>query len=229
MMSARTETSASDRLLDCKMIPTGEMSENTLIDVASLLRPEFGWISQKRFHYDPSNKRRFYKVDCVALEAKVVIEYEGPNHYCDVWKSQRDDKRLLFFKSQGFTFLRWPYFCQLTRDVATYFFGDYKEDAYLECIASVYGVKSDNNILACGFHTTENTPSNYTYLGVNRFITELSELPIVVKTQVAESLRRYCRDAKDLDLVIGKDPRIHKLLEFEGLHKDLQAFYKRSP
>lgn len=211
------------------MIPTGEMSEKALIEVASVLLPSFEWISQKRFYYDPSNKRRFYKVDCVTLDARIVFEYEGPNHYCDVWKSQRDDERLLFFESQGFTFLRWPYFCQLSRDVANHFFGDYDEDAYLECLVRVYGVESEKHILASGFHTTENTPSNYTHLGVNRFIAELSELPIVVKSQVAESLRRYCRDTEDANLVVGIDPRVRALLDFEGSAGDLTAFYTRDP
>ena len=210
------------------MIPTGEMNEKALVDVASLLSPQAEWISQKRFYYDPSNKRRFYKVDCVSLDAKIVIEYEGPNHYCDVWKSQRDDERRAFFESQNFTFLRWPYFCQLTKTVAEHFFGNHKEAAYFECISSVYGVNDETQILACGFHATKNTPSNFTYLGINRFLEELAELPIVVKTQVAECLRRYCRDEKDANLVIGKDDRLHELLKFKGLSRDLEAFYQRS-
>lgn len=209
--------------------PSGEMTERMLLTVASELAPQFEWISQKRFQYDPSNKRRFYKVDCVSLDAKVVIEYEGPNHYCDVWKSQRDDQRQKFFVSQGFKFLRWPYFCQLTKAVVLHFFGRFDECAYLNCISAVYGVEDEKRILACGFHTTRNTPSNYTYLGINRFIEELSALPVVVKTQVAESLRRYCRDEKDPDLVLGQDHRLHDLIKFEGLHNDRQAFYARKP
>ena len=209
------------------MAPTGEMNERALVEVASLLSPEADWISQKRFYYDATNKKRFYRVDCVALDAKIVIEYEGPNHYCDVWKNQRDDHRRSFFESEGFTFHRWPYFCQLTRSVAAHFFGHHQEDAYFRCISNVYGVENESEILACGFHNTKNTPSNFTYLGTDRFLTELSELPIVVKTQVAESLRRYCRDEQDTNLVIGKDQRVHELLEFRGLTSDIEAFYAR--
>ena len=210
-----------------KFAPKGEMSERELISAASLLAPDSQWISQKRFYYDSLNKRRFYKVDCVSLATKIVIEYDGPKHYTDVWKNQRDNDRRSFFEQQGFTFFRWPYYCQLTKAVADYFFGEHEDEKYQQCISQIYGVKSEELILACGFHTTKNTPSNFTYLGVDRFISELSLLPLIVKAQVAESLRRYCRDEGSQNLVIGQDPRMHKLLEFQGSRTDLCAFYKR--
>lgn len=210
-----------------KFKPKGEMNEKALIDVAALLMPEFEWISQKRFYYDPNNKRRFFKVDCVSMNARIVIEYEGPNHYTDVWRNQRDNKRLKYFEGLGFRFLRWPYYCQLTQAVASHFFGNHDYAAYLTCISNIYGTDSEDQILACGFHTTKNTPSNFTYLGVDRFIAELSELPIVVKSQVAETLRRYCRDEDNSNMVIGEDERLHDLLKFYGVPLDLRAFYSR--
>jgi hypothetical protein len=209
--------------------PKGEMNEAVLVDVASILMPDFHWESQKRFNYDPSNRRKYYQADCVSIDAKVVIEYEGPNHYCDVWKNRRDNERLSFFEFQGFTFLRWPYYCQLTRALAKHFFGECDDNAYLNCISHVYGVDHAERILACGFHNTRNTPSNYTYLGIERFLAELSEFPVVVKTQVAESLRRYCRAEHCVEIVIGKDRRLLDLLKFEGSPQDLKAFYHRQP
>tara|TARA_A100001037_G_scaffold281369_1_gene284992 strand:- start:559 stop:1203 length:645 start_codon:yes stop_codon:yes gene_type:complete len=207
--------------------PSGEMSEKALISVASKISSGGNWTAQKRFYYDPKNKRKFYKVDCVSLDLKTVIEYEGPNHYCDVWKHRRDESRKLFFEEKGFSFYRWPYFCQLTRSVADFFFGPHDFETYISCISDVYGVRSEKSILACGFHTTLNTPSNFTFLGIERFLEELAELPVVVKTQVAESLRLYCRDVEDTDLVIGRDPRLLELLNFEGSGEDLKAFYSR--
>ncbi len=205
----------------------GEMSEKSLISVASKISNSGNWKTQKRFYYEPKNKRKFYKVDCVSLELKTVIEYEGPQHYCDVWRHQRDDDRKKYFEENGFKFLRWPYYCQLTQSVADFYFGPHESKTYINCISDIYGVGSEQSILACGFHTTLNTPSNYTYLGIERFLEELSQLPIVVKTQVAESLRLYCRDVQDPRLVVGRDPRLLDLLNFEGSENDLKAFYSR--
>lgn len=207
--------------------PTGEMSEKNLVKVASILRPDNKWESQQRFYYDKSNKRRYYKVDCISYDGKIVIEYEGPNHYIDVWKSLRDDARKKFFISAGYTFFRWPYYLQLTRSVAEYYFGPIDEKLYLEAIRSTYGVSSEGSILACGFHSTKNTPSNFTYLGVERFLHELNELPEIVGLQVSESLRRYSRDVGDSNLVLGTDERVHNLIAKIDTSKHVSGFYER--
>lgn len=211
-----------------KIIPTGEMNERNLVKIASVLRPNNIWEAQQRFYYDKTNKRRYYQVDCVSYDAKIVIEYEGPDHYTDVWKSLRDDARKQFFLAEGFSFLRWPYYCQLTLAVSKYFFGSISKTAYLEAIYEVYGVKSEDSILACGFHTTTNTPSNFTYLGVQRFLDEVSYLPEVVGDQVAESLRRYCRDVGNVALVLGTDERLLLLLDRDPKSANIGAYYSRT-
>jgi len=42
--------------------PLGEMSEKALISVASKILKDGNWTAQKRFYYDPKNKRKFYKM-----------------------------------------------------------------------------------------------------------------------------------------------------------------------
>ena len=64
-------------------------------------------------------------------------------------------------------------------------------------------------------------------MGVDRFIEELEALPLVVKSQVAESLRRYCRDMNDPELVLGRDKRLHQLLSFKRPLQELVALYLR--
>jgi len=230
----RTQLSVDERgmgiplgLVMTETKPTGEMSEKNLVKVASILRPDNKWDSQQRFYYDKSNKRRYYQVDCISYDGKIVIEYEGPSHYIDVWKSLRDDARKKFFIAAGYTFFRWPYYLQLTRSVAEHYFGPIDEKLYSDAIRSTYGVASEGSILACGFHTTKNTPSNFTYLGVERFLRELNELPEIVGKQVSESLRRYSRDVGDSNLVLGTDERVHALISKVDTSKHVSGFYER--
>ena len=42
------------------MKPTGEMTEKNLLITAKIFWPNGEWGSQKRFAYDPSNKRKYY-------------------------------------------------------------------------------------------------------------------------------------------------------------------------
>ena len=42
--------------------PTGEMSETMLLVVSEIFWPTGDWERQKRFYYDETNKRKFYKV-----------------------------------------------------------------------------------------------------------------------------------------------------------------------
>ena len=71
------------------MKPLGEMTEKNLLLVAQIFWPDGDWSSQKRYQYDPENKRRFYQTDCASEKMKVIWEYEGPPHYEDVWKLKR--------------------------------------------------------------------------------------------------------------------------------------------
>ena len=105
-----------------KIKPIGEMNEKNLLETLKIFIPSKDWQTQTRFKYDPDNKRKFYQVDAVSVQKKIVWEYEGPDHYENVWKLKRDNERKIFFENKGFIFYRWPYFVQLTKDVAKYYF-----------------------------------------------------------------------------------------------------------
>ena len=161
---------------------------------------------------------------------KIIWEYEGPDHYEDVWKLKRDSERQSFFEDAGYQFLRWPYYLQLTKDVAVHFFGDaYSEKKYQEAIETVYGVTDYNFVLAPGLHTSKNTPANYVPRGVRRFFEELGSLPTSVTAQVAESLRRYIADVDDKYLVIGEQPEFEDLLTVIDQEASGCVFYHRPP
>ena len=204
------------------------MNEKNLLITVKIFFPDEEWDSQVKFHYEPENKRKFYKVDCYSKTKKIIFEYEGPLHYENVWKLKRDEERESYFKKLGFKFYRWPYYCQLTRDIAKFFFNDfYSEDKYLASIKQIYGVNEEKYILAPGLHTSKNTPANFVSRGVDRFFSELDEMPSSLRAQVAESLRRYIRDIDDPYLVIGEEKRFKNLVELPISKDELNIFFHR--
>jgi hypothetical protein len=210
--------------------PKGEMTEKSLVQVAEIFLSGGDWNSQKRFYYDPTNKRRFYKVDCVSEKWNTVLEYEGPRHYDNVWKLQRDEERRNYFENKGMTFLRWPFYCQLTEDVARHFFkSTFSKIKYSEAIKLVYGASEENGILSPGFHTTKNTPANFVARGERRFLAELRYLPVSLKHQVVHSLSLYIRDVGDRYLVITESAAMGRLLKLDIDEKYLYPYFTREP
>jgi len=212
-----------------KSPPTGEMTEKNLLKVAEIFFRDGDWVAQKRFYYDPGNKRRYYQVDCYSSKYKIVWEYEGPNHYNNVWKIKRDGERQFYFDDNDYRFLRWPYYCQLTKDMARYFFKErYTEELYSEAIQFVYGAQKEEQILAPGFHTTKNTPANYITAGTRRFFEELGSFPRSLRYQVAESPHLYISRVGDQYLAIGEDSVYQELLAETYPRKEVNLYYRAS-
>ena len=210
------------------MIPKGEMTEKNLLITAKIFWPNGKWGSQKRFAYDPNNKRKYYMVDCFSDKMKIIWEYEGPDHYENVWKLKRDEERAEYFTNLDYKFLRWPYWLQLTKDVAKHYFGnDFSEKKYLKAIKEVYKVNKPEFVLSPGLHESKNTPANYVANGVRRFMKELDELPRSVKAQLAEGLRRYVEAVDDKYLIIGEQESFVKLLQTPISEEDLKIHYYR--
>ena len=149
-------------------------------------------------------------------------------HYENVWKLKRDEERAQYFENIGYKFLRWPYWLQLTKDVAKYYFEkSYTEDKYLEAIKKIYKVDKPEFVLSPGLHESKNTPANYVANGVRRFMKELDELPRSAKAQLAEGLRRYIEDVGDKYLVIGEQESFQELLKTSTTKDDLKIYYYR--
>jgi hypothetical protein len=178
--------------------------------------PDGEWTTQRRFQYDSTNKRRYYKVDCSSEKERSVWEYDGPQHYANIFKIKNDEERDRYLRGLGYRVRRWPFFLQLTRDVAQFFFAEaFNEKAYGKALDRIYEGHKEDQILAPGFHKTTNTPANFVSRGINRFLNEVSELPISTKDQIAHSLQIYVEEVKDRDLVMP-----------EG--SELEDFYHRT-
>ena len=105
---------------------------------------------------------------------------------------ERDLRKNQLCLDRGIKLFRWPYYFQLTKDVARYFFPNhYTDDKYQKAIKIVYGISEESEILAPGLHSSKFTPANFTSLGIKRFINDLSNAPISLRSQVIHSFHLY--------------------------------------
>ena len=124
--------------------------------------------------------------------------------------------------------MRWPYYLQLTEDVARFIFEvDFTSEKYSDAIDIVYGATSQGGVLSPGLHTSKNTPANFVGPGVTRFFQELEGYPSSVRAQIAETLRRYIRDVGDKSLVVGDELEFKGLLNDEISVSELRVFFHR--
>ena len=207
--------------------PNGEMSEKNLIEIAKIFFDKSNIKTQIRFKYDKTNNRKFYAVDCLIEKRKTIFEYDGPHHYCNIGKIKRDIERYAFFKKRGYRIFGFPYFCQLTRDLAKFIFKDfYSEEKYIKSIKKVYGVNKEENILAPGLHSSKETPANFISLGMDRFLNEMKQFPESQVHQIIYSLQLYAKDYS-LEYIIPKNDRFIKFINTKVKDKYKKIWYKR--
>lgn len=127
----------------------------------------------------------------------IIFEYDGPDHYINTFKMETDERKNKLIEDQGLKYYRFPYYLQLTKDVAKFFFEDkfdlYTDKKFKECLKQIYKTDDEKNILAPGFHTTMHTPANFISKGFDRFLKEIDYLPSSVKSQVVHSLNLYIK------------------------------------
>lgn len=104
---------------------------------------------------------------------RVVVEYDGDEHYRNTMKIKADREKDAAAKAEGLVVVRIPYWVQLDRVTFRYYFGF---DADIE------------QDFQHGFITTKIFPASFCELGIARFERELADLPGVVRHAVISSL-----------------------------------------
>ncbi|MDC3158625.1 hypothetical protein OA524_02260, partial [Candidatus Pelagibacter sp.] len=133
-----------------------------------------------------------FSLDIYFPEDKIAFEYDGPDHYDKVANHERDLRKNELCLKERIKLVRWPYYFQLTKDVAKYIFKkNFSENKYKKAIQTVYGTSKENEILAPGLHGSLFTPANFTSLGIKRFINDLKSAPISLTSQVIYSFHLY--------------------------------------
>lgn len=134
-----------------------------------------------------------YKCDALCRDLKLVVEFDGLNHYMDSHAVLNDFKRDLWFESIGYKTIRIPYWIQLSQDVVRDLFGVCLEHPLCEIAYSFYNIftqKVNLDIL----------PGNMCELGRQRFITEYYKFSTDVRVQINKDLRKCLRELYSKEL-----------------------------
>jgi len=148
------------------------------------------WIHDKAFI---TRKRPDYRNDIL----KLIVEFDGPQHYTNSTRILQDYERDKFYTNNGYKTVRIPMFVQL--DSRT--------------IDALFGLKLNYNCnYKHGFISDASTlilPADYCELGIERFQQDLVRFACI-KDDIIESLKIKVQKLKDIRLVLPKS--LHYLL-----------------
>ena len=123
------------------------------------------WVHDKAFGItnDGSISRR--RPDYRSESLKLIIEFDGLQHYNNPENILKDIENTKFYIEQGYKVVRIPYFIQLTNSA----------------VESMFGVKVeqklfDNNVASLSYKN-KNTPAYLCPLGIKRMVKEFKEHP----------------------------------------------------
>jgi len=121
-----------------------------------------------------SGTRRRWDMGFVDGDRRVVVEFDGDEHYRNTIKIKADREKDAVAASEGLRVVRIPYWVQLDSVTFRHFFG--------------FDAEIEQNF-PHGFITTKIFPASFCELGALRFTRELADLPPVVREGVRGSLR----------------------------------------
>lgn len=157
-------------------------------------------ISLKKDELPSGVEYKRYKCDALCRDLKLVVEFDGLNHYIDSHSVLNDVKRDSWFESIGYKTIRIPYWIQLSQNVVRDLFGIDLKDTLCEIAYSFYNVftqKVDLDIL----------PGNMCELGRQRFITEYYRFSTDVRIQIIKDLRKCLCELYSQELAEAAFPK----------------------
>ena len=170
-----------------------------------------------------------FRLDHYSDTLKLAIEYDGPEHYSEVTHVERDGRKDELCRQRQITLKRWPYYLQLTRDVAKWFWGEYyTDDKFARALVEVFHVDDETQMLAHGLHTSNRTPANYVERGRLRFLRELDEMPPSVRCQVVRSFQLYIErlgPGREWLLLPERDNRFTQLMQHAPRPEHLNCMF----
>lgn len=115
----------------------------------------------------------------VGDEGRVVVEFDGDEHYRNTMKIKADREKDAIAAAQGLRVIRVPYWVQLDVVTCLHYFGIEAE------------IQQD---FPHGFIVTKVFPASYCEMGIERFKTELAGLPETVRAAVVKSLGERAKE-----------------------------------
>jgi len=135
-----------------------------LDDYLPFLFSDKTWIHDKPFGKRDGQSYRI-RPDFLCEEEKIIIEFDGLQHYTSPLNIRKDRENQAIYESFGFKVIRIPYFINLTTDVVREMFG-----------INVHGNLFDPNIPSMSVKW-QNTPAFCCYEGIVRMAEEFKRYP----------------------------------------------------
>ena len=125
-----------------------------------------------------NGKKSQCRPDYRSEKLKMIIEFDGIQHYTSPQQIRNDNIRTKEYEQSGYTVVRIPYFIQLTRTAVKTFFGkDMSEELFNPSIPSI-GVEG------------KNTPAFLCPAGITRMAKEFVQHPEQYAVNI-EALKKY--------------------------------------
>ena len=164
-------------------------------------------------YFDQTSQRKSHFIIDYFLthkETKIAFEYDGPEHYNNVNKIERDQRKKKKLSELGYKVICIPYYLQLTQDIAKHLFFEnfnvYSDSKYNAAVERIYETLDEESMLAHGWHTTSETPANFVEKGIRRLLEEVEQYPPSVRCQLVHSLNLYIKRSNGkIDLIIPTD------------------------
>lgn len=115
--------------------------------------------------YDSTGKKRRTRPDWRSESLRLIIEFDGLQHYTNPDNIIKDENNTALYESVGYKVVRIPYFIQLTNKAVKQLFGvDVKEEMFDEKIPSL-GLQGNHS------------PAYLCYKGIKRMAKEFTKFP----------------------------------------------------
>lgn len=137
-----------------------------LDDYLKVIFPDISdWAHDKPFPYSKNGKKTRRRPDYRSDALKLIVEFDGLQHYTNPQNIINDEDAVSFYESCGYKVVRIPYFIQLSNDAVKTLFGvSVNEPLFDESIPSL-GIKG------------QNTPAFLCPAGIERMKKEFMKFP----------------------------------------------------
>ncbi len=162
------------------------LTEENLKGVLAVLFPAVVFIRDKGF--DDGKEKYLFRPDYCNHELKLIVEFDGYNHYSNSKRIIADIKKNEIFKNSGYKTIRIPYFVQISARTIKHFFNldvEYRQ-------VFPHGFIDDQAML----------PADFCSLGVEQFKKDLTTLPEDVTEEIKKSLKKKIEILGDARLVL---------------------------
>lgn len=160
------------------------LTESSLKDYLNLIYPNSEWVHDKQFI-----KGRKVRPDYRSEDLKIIVEFDGYNHYTSASRILSDIENTKLYESLGYKVIRIPYFIQMSSIVIKCLFN--VEINIEQTFSHGFISNASSDLLPCDFNS----------LGIKRFENDLERFSYI-KEDIVLSLKNKVSKLNDKRLVL---------------------------